>query len=49
MVPTDQGQYLEVVCTATCQCPIDYLWQHPRQGLGVVRSLLLVQMGLGVS
>ena len=35
MVPTEQGQYLEVVCTAIFQCPIEYLWQHPRQGLSV--------------
>ena len=35
MIPTEQGQYLEVVCTATCQCPIEYLWQHPRQGPSV--------------
>ena len=24
MVPTEQGQYLEVFCTATCQCPDGY-------------------------
>ena len=35
MVPTEQGQYLEVSCTATCQCPIEYQWQHPRQGFSV--------------
>ena len=35
MVTTEQGQYLEVFCIATCQCLIEYLWQHPRQGLSV--------------
>ena len=40
MVPTEQGQYLEVSCTATCQCPIEYLWQHPRQGLSVYEVTL---------
>ena len=35
MVPTEQGPYLEVFCTATCQCPIEFLWQYPRQGFSV--------------
>ena len=35
MVPTEQGRNLEVLCTATCQFPIEFLWQYPRQGFSV--------------
>ena len=49
MVPTEQGQYLEVVCTATCQCLLSICGNIPGKGSVFMRSLLLVHMSCGVS
>ena len=49
MVLTEQGQYLEVVCTATCQGLLNICGNTPGKGSVFMRSLLLVHMSFGVS
>ena len=48
MVPTEQIQYLEVVCIATCQCLLSICGNTPGKGSVFMRFLLLVHMSFGV-